>query len=148
MDEKHSLRLEVIEPLKGTLEEFGKLKAMLEECIDIGKAKQNDYIINPDFSPELKQLNNSIQEVRHRMEQLRQAVDDDLGTNKPVSLVDSNLHTFIFEVEKKEGDAGMRRSQQSYKIISIKNRIMSFTCSGLKDLVREFSDLEDQYRVQ
>jgi hypothetical protein len=29
---------------------------MLEECIDIGKAKQNDYIINPDFSPELKVL--------------------------------------------------------------------------------------------
>jgi hypothetical protein len=38
------------------LEEFNKLKAMLEECIDIGKAKQNDYIINPAFSPELKVL--------------------------------------------------------------------------------------------
>ena len=43
--------------MKGTLEEFTKLKSMLEECIDIGKAKQNDYIINPDFSPELKELN-------------------------------------------------------------------------------------------
>ena len=58
IDEKHSLRTEVIEPLTGTLEEFTKLKAMLEECIDIGKAKQNDYIINPEFSPELKELNN------------------------------------------------------------------------------------------
>jgi hypothetical protein len=29
---------------------------MLEECIDIGKARQNDYIINPNFSPELQQL--------------------------------------------------------------------------------------------
>ena len=63
-------------------------------------------------------------------------------------MAESNLHTYIFEVDKKEGDAGMRRSQQSYKIISIKNRIMSFTCSGLKDLVREYSELEDQYRVQ
>ena len=39
IDDKHSLRTEVIEPLTGTLEEFTKLKAMLEECIDIGKAK-------------------------------------------------------------------------------------------------------------
>jgi hypothetical protein len=58
-------------------------------------------------------------------------------------LVDSNLHTFIFEVDKKEGDAGMRNSKTTYKIISIKNRIMSFTCPELKELVREFNDLED-----
>lgn len=82
------------------------------------------------------------------MERLRQAVDNDLGTNKPVSIVESNMHTFIFEVDKKEGDAGMRSSKETYKIISIKNRIMSFTCSGLKDLVRQFNELEDQYRIQ
>lgn len=77
------------------------------------------------------------------MEKLRHDVDNDLGVSKPVSLVDSNMHTYIFEVEKKEGDSGMRKSQQQYKIISIKNRIMSFTCSGLKDLVRQFTDIED-----
>ena len=79
---------------------------------------------------------------------MRQAVQNDLRTNKPVNLVDSNMHTFIFEVEKKEGDAGMRSSQETYKIISIKNRIMSFTCSGLKDLVRQFNELEEQYKIQ
>jgi len=47
----------VIEPLSSTLEEFSKLKQMLEDCIDIGKARQNDYIINPNFSPELKTIN-------------------------------------------------------------------------------------------
>ena len=39
VEEEHPLRTEVIDPLNGTLEEFGKLKVMLEECIDIGKAK-------------------------------------------------------------------------------------------------------------
>ena len=81
------------------------------------------------------------------MEQLRQAVDNDLGTSKSVSLVDSSMHTYVFEVEKKEGDAGMRKSKENYKIISIKNRFMSFTCSGLKDLVRQFNEYEDQYRI-
>lgn len=61
----------MIEPLKSTLDEFGKLRQMLEECIDIGKARQNDYIINPNFSPELQQLDQSIQEVKKRMEKLR-----------------------------------------------------------------------------
>lgn len=55
--EDHPLRAEVIDPLNSTLEEFAKLKSMLEECIDIGKARQNDYMINPDFSPELKEIN-------------------------------------------------------------------------------------------
>ena len=54
----------------------------------------------------------------------------------------------MFEVDKKEGDDGMRRSKTDYKVISIKNRIMSFTFPGLKDLVRQFSELEEQYRVQ
>ena len=61
-----------------------------------------------------------------------------MGVNKSITLVESNLHTFVFECVKTEGDAGMRKSKQNYKIISIKNRIMSFTCPGLKDLVREF----------
>lgn len=82
------------------------------------------------------------------MEKLRQAVDEDLGTNKPVQMVESNLHTFMFEADKKEADAGIRKSDQTYKIISLKNRTMSFTCSTLKDLVREFNDLEDAYRAQ
>ena len=51
---------------------------MLEECIDIGKARQNDYIINPNFSPELLNIDAQIKEVKKRIERLRKAVDDDL----------------------------------------------------------------------
>lgn len=47
---------------------------MLEECIDIGKAKQNDYIINADFSPELRELATEIEGVRTKMEKLKQHV--------------------------------------------------------------------------
>ena len=70
MDDSHPIRLEILDQLKSTLEEFSKLKSMLEECIDIGKAKQNDYIINPDFSPELKELNTEINKVLDRMREL------------------------------------------------------------------------------
>lgn len=148
IDEQHALRTEILEPIKSNLDEFKKLKTMLEECIDIGKAKNNDYIINPDFSPELKKLSQEINKVKRKMDELRSHVADDLNTNKPVHLVESNLHTFIFEVDKKEGDEGMRKSKKNYKIITIKNRIMSFTNNDLKDLVREYNELEDSYRAQ
>ena len=88
---------------------------MLEECIDIGQAKNNEYIIRPSFSPELKQINDQTVLVRKRMEKLRQAVEDDLGV-KSVSVADSQLHTYVFECQKSEGDAGMRTSKQTYKI--------------------------------
>jgi hypothetical protein len=39
IDEAHVLRSEMIDPLKGTLEDFSKLKQMLEDCIDISKAR-------------------------------------------------------------------------------------------------------------
>lgn len=64
-----------------------------------------------------------------------------------MSLIPSNLHTFIFEVDKKEGDAGMRKSSTKYKIISIKNKIMCFTCNELKELVKDYIELDDQYRA-
>ena len=68
IDDRHAMRTQILDPLKSTLMEFSKLKAMLEECIDIGKAKQNDYIINADFSPELRELSTEIQGVRDKME--------------------------------------------------------------------------------
>lgn len=69
---------------------------MLEECIDINKAKNNDYIIHPNFSPELKELNDQINEVKRRMEKLRSAVEDDLNV-KSVNVTESALHTYVFE---------------------------------------------------
>jgi hypothetical protein len=39
IDENHPIRLQILNPLKETLDEFKKLRKMLEECIDIGKAK-------------------------------------------------------------------------------------------------------------
>lgn len=74
MDEKHVLRTEMIDTLSEQLQEFEKLKVMLEECIDIGKARHNDYMINPEFSPELKELSKMQNGVRKQLEVLRQQV--------------------------------------------------------------------------
>lgn len=56
VDDDHALSVNVLQPLFETLEDFEKLKDMLEESIDIGKARQNDYIIKADFDKDLKVL--------------------------------------------------------------------------------------------
>ena len=39
MDEKSPVRINILEPLMSTLNDFSNLKTMLEECIDISRAK-------------------------------------------------------------------------------------------------------------
>ena len=88
-DEGHALRKSILDKLHDTLEDFAKLREMLEQCIDISKAKQNDYIINPQFSPDLKQIDAEIHKVKKKIEDLKRKVEDDLECNKPVNLVES-----------------------------------------------------------
>ena len=42
----------------------------------------------------------------------------------------------------------MRKSKNQYKTISIKSRMMTFTCNELKELVRQYNELEDNYKAQ
>ena len=49
----------------------------------------------------------------------------------------------MFEVEKKDGDAGMRKSKENYKTVSVKMRMMTFTCRGLQDPVKKFNEYDE-----
>lgn len=104
------VREHVLAPLKTTLKDFGRLEEMIEECIDMKKARQNEYLINPSFSPALRELNQEITDVKGKMEALKKQVSKDLGTSKNINLVESQNYGFIFEGDKKECDAGIRKS--------------------------------------
>ena len=57
MDDNHPIKTKILTPLQSTMESFTKLKAMLEECVDIKSAKNNNYNINPDFDESLHDIN-------------------------------------------------------------------------------------------
>ena len=118
---------------------------MLEECIDVNKARQHQYVINPSFSPELKELSDLSAGVMSEIEQLRQEVVDDLGLTKEVKLATNQTYTYVFEIDKKEGDNGMRSSRENYKTVSCKMRIMAITCNRLKKLVEKYNHYESEY---
>jgi len=54
----------------------------------------------------------------------------------------------VLEIEKKDGDAGMRKSKKTYKVLQVKGRNMSFTCQKLKDLCNQYTTLNYDYYQQ
>ncbi len=61
----------------------------------------------------------------------------DLGCN--VDLIESNTYTYLFEVNKKEGDEAFRKSNKNYKQTSVKLGKICFNNSELKQLVDEYN---------
>ena len=47
---KGPIERDFLGPLKQALTDFQKLEEMIEQSIDVNRAKQNEYIINPEFS--------------------------------------------------------------------------------------------------
>jgi DNA mismatch repair protein MSH2 len=56
--------------IKGMMVEFDRLKEMIEESIDISKVKQGEYIINPEFNDDLKDLNGHVNATFESIKQL------------------------------------------------------------------------------
>lgn len=135
-------------PLLQISEEIQNLEKMLEDCIDVESQKQNDYKINPEFSTELKNLNKQIEKIKLKINELKKDIEDDLDISKKINLVESELYTYAFEVDKKDGDNGMRKSKNEYKILSVKNRVMVFTCPQLKELVNQYLELYEKYNEE
>lgn len=135
-----------LDDLNGNLEDFERFEEMIEQSIDMNKAKRGEYIINPSFSPKLGELNRNIEEVRSKIEDLREQVADDLGID--VKLMDNNTYTFVFEVNKKEGDEAFRKSKTKYKTISIKQKAISFTLNELTELVSDYNEHQQSYMEQ
>jgi DNA mismatch repair ATPase MutS len=140
MDEEHPLRIVVLDPMRETMENFAKLKELLEGCIDIGRARQNEYIINPNYSEELGELHEQMGRVKAKIEILRSSVEDDLCV-KRVTLDQNNRDGFCFETDKKGADNGMRKSNNNYKVLSMKMGKTSFTCQPLRELVLQHQEL-------
>ena len=130
------------------MNEFEKLKEMIEESVDISQTKQGEYIINPEFSEELKKLDENINITYGKIETLRSSIQEGLDLKRNISIQEHNIHGFLFEVDKREGDSALRKSDLTFNIVTTKNKIMTFTCPELKLLVNEFNELQSQYKLQ
>lgn len=148
LEPSHEISKCYTDPLREALKEFEKLKEMIEESVDISQIKQGEYIINPEFSEELKKLDEEINSTYHKIENLKNKIQEELCLRRNISIQEHQSHGFLFEVDKKEGDAALRQSNLTFNIVTTKNKIMTFTCPELKVLVQEFNELQSQYKMQ
>ena len=148
LEHDHEITKWYVEPLKEYLTEFEKLKAMIEESIDISQVKAGEYIINPDFSEELKKLDEDIQWTYQKIEKLKDKIQEELGLRKNINIQEHTVHGYLFEVDKKDGDAALRASNLVFNIVTTKNKIMTFSLPDLKVLVNEFNEQQNQYKLQ
>ncbi len=72
---------------------------MIEQSIDIDKAFQGEFIVNPKFSATLTDLNKEIQKILRQIEDIRKDEEARLSIN--ISLTESGQHTYVFEANKK-----------------------------------------------
>ena len=136
-----------LQPFRENIDNFEKLEEMIEKSIDLSKIYEGEYMISPKFSEKLTEINQRIVQTRKKLDTLKESISDDLG-GIDVKIVESNSHVFLLEVKKKEGDAAFRASKKTYKQVSIKNRIIAFTCEKMQNLIIEYSEHRDTYKEE
>jgi len=72
-------------------------------------------------------LNQEVVSTFDQINKLKDRLPNILGVSKSIALVESQIHGFLFEIDKKEGDAAFRKSDINFKTITTKGRVMSFT---------------------
>jgi hypothetical protein len=77
-------------------------------------------------------MSTGIDQLLVEMHKLVHKVQKDLGAAKKVDLVPSDQYTFVFELDKKEADAGFRKTNTKYRSLSVKQRITVFTSAELR----------------
>ena len=146
LDESNAIVKHYLNELKNNLNDFEKFEEMIEQSIDMEKAKHGEYLITSSFSPKLSQINKELNKFLAQIESHRKIVEKDL--NIDVKVTDSNTHIFLFESNKKEGDDAFRASSKKYKTISIKQRTVAFTTNELTEIVADYVEQKNDYKEE
>ena len=67
---------------------------------------------------------------------------------RDVKLMESASHLYIFECDKKPYDVASRNGKKTYKHISAKQKIITFTCKELESLCRTIEYHRNEYKKE
>ena len=130
------------------LVDFEKLEELIEEAIDIRKARIEEYVVKPGFSDELRELESERQEVLNKMEEEREKVEDLLRSEKGVKLVESKSMGFVYEIKKKEGYEEFRDCKRHFRQLTTTKTNISFTDPVLKSFVEQYQRIHHNYLIE
>ena len=127
--------------ISSCIPDFKKLSTVIEESIDIASAETNEYIINPNYSPELTSIKEKIDSNIELIREEWKTVINNLGgvnVKSHFGLKDGHF----FEVTKKDAAS---LENKCYKIIQMKKGGTTFTTATLQQLNMEAEYLKKEY---
>lgn len=143
----------VTEPLRACVVDFQNYRALVEQTVDLGQAKQRNYCISMSFDASLGELAAQRDEVRKQMELVRQAVDTALGlattgNQKAVSLTECPEGQALRVTKKHQQAVTNHKGAHKFKVLAIKKMECIFTTPELERLNTQLQNAISEYDRQ
>uniref|UniRef100_T1IP55 DNA mismatch repair protein MSH2 n=1 Tax=Strigamia maritima TaxID=126957 RepID=T1IP55_STRMM len=147
-EKEHVLNEMFCKPLNELGKQFNKFQKLAESTIDIEKANNGEYVVNPEFDEKLMELRTKLDNLEEKIENVfkKAARDLQLDPQKTIKLENNNQIGFHFRITKKEEK--VLRNNKNYRMIQTNKGGVQFNNSALRDLNEEHLSVYGEYQEQ
>ncbi|XP_011305124.1 DNA mismatch repair protein Msh2 [Fopius arisanus] len=138
----------IIEPLKESINDMDKFQQMVEQTIDLEATDSGDYLVRASFDEELKELKQTMDKLKHKIENLLNKVADDLNMDagKNIKLESTQQQGFYFRISLK--DEPTLRNNKSYEVFESIKAGVKFRNDKLSELNEDYKIAREKYEKQ
>lgn len=146
---EHSDQAEIIretftQEIEESANQFVILCNLVETAVDLEAIENHEYLINPDFNEELKELKEKKDEIKESIEALREQAEDELGCD--VKLDKTPQSGYFFKVASKD-EKKVSSKKKKYTVIDHKSKSgTKFTSEELREQDAAYSEIYEQYQ--
>ncbi|XP_050447674.1 DNA mismatch repair protein Msh2 isoform X2 [Cataglyphis hispanica] len=140
-----ALKTMIIDPLKELIEDMDKFQQLVEQTIDLDAAEKGDFMVNPGFADDFKELKDAMDETEERIQQQLSKAADDLGmeAGKTLKLESNQQLGYYFRITLKEEK--ILRNNKHYTILDSNKTGVRFRNSKLNELNDDFIVARNKY---
>ncbi|XP_020097414.1 DNA mismatch repair protein MSH2 [Ananas comosus] len=143
------IRSRYIETLKFWMDEdrLGKFIALVEVSIDLDQLENGEYMISPNYDPDLAALKDELNAIEHQIDNLHKqtANDLDLPLDKALKLEKGTQFGHVFRITKKEEQKVRKKLSTHYIVLETRKDGVKFTNSKLKKLGDQYQKILSEY---
>ncbi|KAF9004638.1 DNA mismatch repair protein [Cyathus striatus] len=132
--------LNILREHESTLSKYAE---MVEQTLDLEELDNHNYVIKPDYDPNLKELANNLTKVRDGLDKEHQDVGRDLNLelDKKLHLENSQVYGYCFRLTKTDG----KNLSKKYIELGTNKSGVYFTTKKLKGFAEDYKDYTQRY---
>ncbi|QSZ31133.1 hypothetical protein DSL72_000696 [Monilinia vaccinii-corymbosi] len=147
MDEKYRTALDEAYTIKlrECSDHLGRLAELVETTVDLEAMDNHEYIIKPDFDPNLQTISRELEKLKYEMNKEFRVVAKDLGQEieKKIFLENNKIHGWCMRLTRSESSC-IRNKSEYQECQTLKSGVF-FTTSRLLSIRRKFDQLSENY---